>query len=116
MSGRLPRVLASLLILAAAALPAAARAADKDYYFPEVRVEVAVARDGSFTVDEFRTFRFQGSFRYAYIVIPVRTERLGVRRDATVTDVSVKDEQGRPLRTEIDESGGRLTVRWFYSA
>lgn len=31
-------------------------AQSKDYYFPEVRVEINIEKDGSFTVDERRTF------------------------------------------------------------
>jgi len=45
-------------MLAAAGLSAA----DKTYYFPEVRIEIAVERDGAFVVDEYRTFEFQGEF------------------------------------------------------
>ncbi|MBE3129897.1 MAG: DUF2207 domain-containing protein, partial [Acidobacteria bacterium] len=95
---------------------AVAAAAPKDYYFPEVKVDVTVERDGSFLVDEYRTFEFEGSFSYAYIVIPLRIERLGVRRDIEVSGIAVTDEQGMALRTEIEEDGGRLTAKWFYSA
>ena len=102
--------------LFAAVLMSAATVAAKDYYFPEVRVEVAVGRDGAFTVDEFRTFEFDGRFSYAYIVIPVRIERSGVPRNVTITELTVTDERGRSLRTELDESGGRLTAKWYYSA
>lgn len=40
-------------------------AASKNFYFPEVRSEVNVYQDGSFTVDEYRTYGFQGSFSWA---------------------------------------------------
>ncbi|MGB8957719.1 MAG: DUF2207 domain-containing protein, partial [Candidatus Aminicenantales bacterium] len=103
-------------ILAASIGPAPASAADKDYYFPQVRVAVAVERDGSFIVDEFRTFEFQGSFHFAYIVIPLRLDQGGVRRDVEISELSMTDEQGRALKTEISESGGELTAKWFYSA
>ena len=84
-------------ILAAAIFPAASSAEVKDYYFPEVRIEAAVNRDGSFLIDEFRTFEFQGEFRYAYVVIPLRVGRLGVLRDVAISDFAVTDEQGRAL-------------------
>jgi uncharacterized membrane protein len=103
---------ACLLALA----PAVAAAAPKDYYFPEVKVDVTVERDGSFLVDEYRTFEFEGEFSYAYIVIPLRVERQGVLREVEVSGIAVTDEQGKALRTEIGEDGGRLTVKWFYSA
>lgn len=101
--------------LLALSMPASA-AAPKDYYFPEVKVDVTVAIDGSFLVDEYRTFEFEGSFSYTYIVIPLRVERLGVRREVEVSGLAVTDEQGMALRTEIGEEGGRLTAKWFYSA
>ena len=105
------RAVVCLLVLAASA-----GAADKDYYFPEVRIEIAVERNGSFLVDEYRTFEFQGRFSFAYVIIPRRIVPLGVRRDVAVSDVIVTDEQGQALRTELDENGGALTARWFYSA
>ncbi len=98
------------------ALAAAGGAADKDYHFPEVRIEIAVERDGSFLVDEFRTFEFRGRFSFAYVVIPLRVVRLGVRREVSVSNLAVMDEQGQALRTETGENGGALTARWFFSA
>jgi uncharacterized membrane protein len=96
--------------------PAAPGAAAKDYYFPQVRVEVAIERDGSFVVDEYRTFQFDGSFSYAHVAIPLRVERLGVRRNVNVSELVVTDERGGALRTEFTEKGGVLTAKWFYSA
>ncbi len=109
------------LALAAAALavllfPATAATAPKDYYFPEVRVDISIKSDGTFLVDEYRTFEFQGSFSYAYVVIPLRVERSGLRREVSVTELAVTDEKDQTLRTELAEEGGRLTAKWFYSA
>ncbi|RPI97409.1 MAG: DUF2207 domain-containing protein, partial [Candidatus Aminicenantes bacterium] len=112
---RVPTLIAAIL-LAGSIRPPAASATDKDYYFPEVRVEVAVERDGSFLVDEFRTFEFRGRFSFAYIVIPLRIDRPGVEREVSISEIEVTDEQGQGLRTEISEKGGELTARWFYSA
>lgn len=103
------------LVAAWAAVPAAA-AADKDYSFPQVRIEISVEPGGDFVVDEFRTFEFEGSFTYAYVVIPLRIERPGERRAVAVTGLSVADERGRTLRTEIGEDGGEITAKWFYAA
>ena len=102
--------------MAAAVLPRSARAAEKDYYFPEVRIEVAVERDGSFLVDEFRTFEFQGKFSYAFIVVPLRVERQGVAREVSVSEFAVTDEQGSPLVTGIDNDGERLKAKWYFTA
>ena len=104
----------AVTILSLAALSAAA--ADKTYYFPEIRIDIAVGRDGAFIVDEYRTFEFQGRFSYAYINIPLRIERQGVRRDVAVSEFAVTDEQGQSLRTEIEERGGELAAKWYYSA
>ncbi len=114
--GRFVPALVAAVILAVSTGPAAASGADKDYYFSQVRVEVAVERNGSFLVDEFRTFEFQGSFHYAFVVIPLGIERGGVRADVKITDLSVMDEQGQPLKTEISENDRELTAKWFYSA
>jgi Predicted membrane protein (DUF2207) C-terminal domain/Predicted membrane protein (DUF2207) N-terminal domain len=108
---------AAKYLLAAALLALVPRSAPaKDFYFPQVRIEVAIDKGGSFTVDEFRTFEFQGRFSYAYISIPLRIDRPGARRDVKITDLAVTDEAGRGLRTEIDQSAGRLTATWHYSA
>ncbi|HDT12950.1 MAG TPA: DUF2207 domain-containing protein, partial [Candidatus Aminicenantes bacterium] len=115
------RPLASALVAAAVlaawtAGPGAVPARAKDYYFPEVRIEITVDRDGSFLVDERRTFEFQGRFSYAYIAIPLRLERQGVRRDVDISGLSVTDERGRAMRTEVVERSGVLTAKWFYTA
>ncbi|MCJ7484586.1 MAG: hypothetical protein MUQ25_00270, partial [Candidatus Aminicenantes bacterium] len=118
MNMRTSRTFLALTAAAVAVLAfmASAAAAPKDYYFPEVRVDISIAGDGTFLVDEYRTFEFEGSFSYAYIVILLRVESSGLRRDVTVSDLAVTDEQGRALRTELGEEGGRLTAKWFYSA
>lgn len=116
MNSRTSKAILVLAATAAILLPAAAGAAAKDHYFPEVRVDIAVQSDGSFLVDEYRTFAFEGSFSYAYIVIPLRVERQGVPREVAVSEVAVTDEPDRALRTELGEEGGRLTAKWFYSA
>ena len=102
--------------MAALLFPATTAAAAKDYYFPEVRVDISIASDGTFLVDEYRTFEFEGGFSFAYVVIPLRVERLGIRRDVSVSEFAVTDEQGQALRTKLGEEGGRLTAKWFYSA
>ncbi len=112
---RAPRA-AALIAAALAAASLAAAAPDKDYYFPEVRIDIAVERGGDLVVDEFRTFAFEGRFRYAYLVIPLRMDRPGPGREISITGLTVTDESGAPLRTEVTTEGGRLTAKWFYSA
>ncbi len=54
-----------------------ARAADKDYHFPDVRIAIQVDRDGTFTVEERRTYDFRGSFSWADLTIPLAFGRHG---------------------------------------
>jgi len=88
----------------------------KDFYFPEVRIEVDIQRDGSFTVDEYRTYEFQGSFSWALLWIPLQAERQGNRYDVDIDDFRILDEQGHPLRLEPSKSRGRFEAKWYYSA
>ena len=88
----------------------------KDYYFPQVRIDIVVQRDGSFIVDEFRTFDFQGSFSWASIWIPLKVRRLGYEYNVGIRDFKVVDEGGQALRIETTRSGGRFEAKWYYSA
>jgi len=102
-------LLAGLCILAAAAQT-------KNYYFPEVRTEIAVEKDGGFLVEEFRTYEFQGSFSWTDLRIPLAVTRSGRSVRATLTDFAVSDESGRPLATETGLVDGAFQAKWFYSA
>ena len=59
------------------ALPALLHAETKNFYFPEVRIDINVEQDGSFVFDEYRTFDFQGRFSWASLWIPLRVNRQG---------------------------------------
>jgi uncharacterized membrane protein len=96
-------------------LPAAG-VESKNFYFPEVRIKVQIDKDGSFTVDEYRTYEFQGRFSWAKLWIPLRIDRQGSRYDASLLDFSITDEQGLPLRTEVGQAKGRFEAKWYYSA
>jgi len=54
------------LLAFALALPA--KAESKNFYFPKVHIDIQIAKDGSFVVDEFRTYAFQGRFSWALFV------------------------------------------------
>ena len=85
-------------ILIAAALlavtPLFVEAETKNFYFPEVRIDVRIERDGSFIVDEFRTYDFEGSFTWTALWIPLSVERQGYRYDISVEDFKILDEGG----------------------
>lgn len=107
-------------ILIAAALlavtPLFVEAETKNFYFPEVRIDVRIERDGSFIVDEFRTYDFEGSFTWAALWIPLSLERQGYRYDISVEDFKILDERGQALRTETSSSGGKFQAKWYYEA
>lgn len=108
-------LLAAGLVLAAAAPGLRA----KNYYFPKVSVTVAVQTDGSVLVREERTFRFSGSFHWAFY-------RLAKKGLAGMSGFVVADEAGpyrltpsdtgEPGTYSISETGAAWTVRFNYSA
>jgi len=99
-----------------AAFNCTAGAESKTFYFPEVRVEVDIHKDGSFTVNEYRTYDFQGSFSWASLWIPLRLNRQGYMYSASLEDFRVMDEQGKELRTETSSSRSKFEAKWYYNA
>jgi uncharacterized membrane protein len=91
-------------------------AASKDYYFPEVRIAVSLERDGSFVIEESRTFDFQGSFAAAWYTLPLSVERNGYRYDTEIEEFEVRDENGEKLPQESSTSGGIYKVEWSFRA
>ncbi|MBN2409563.1 MAG: DUF2207 domain-containing protein [Candidatus Aminicenantes bacterium] len=110
---RFPGLLIGLLLGAAIA---GSMAAPKDYFFPEVRINVGIESDGSFLVDEHRTFHFEGSFSAAWYTLPLSSNRGGERYSISVEDFRVEDEGGRPLKTEESTPGGSYRAEWFFRA
>jgi uncharacterized membrane protein len=109
-----------LWIFAAAALlaimPVFVGAETKNFYFPEVRIDINIERDGSFIVDEFRTYDFEGSFTWGTLWIPLSVNRQGYRYDVSVEDLRIFDEKGEPLRTETSSAGRTFQAKWYYQA
>ena len=91
-------------------------AAAKDYYFPEVRISVSVEPDGSFVIDEQRTFAFEGSFSAAWYTLPLSIERKGYRYNVALEDFEVSDEKGQRLAHEASTSGGVYRAEWNFQA
>jgi uncharacterized membrane protein len=91
-------------------------AVPKDYYFPEVRISVAIERDGSFVVEEFRTFDFEGRFSAAWYTLPLTVERKGYGYDIGLEDFEVRDQDGRKLPLDISASGGTTKAEWNFQA
>ena len=91
-------------------------AAPKNYYFPEVKISVSLERDGSFVVDEQRTFDFEGSFSAAWYTLPLSVERKGYRYDIALEEFEVRDENGQELPLEASTSGGVYKAEWSFQA
>ncbi len=115
----LRRLINGLVVLGLAAgcltIPAMAAPA-KNYYFPDVKIEIRIAADGSFTVEEERTFQFQGRFSWGSMWLPTRYDRGSLSYRVAIEDFSVLDASGGALRTEVSTPGDRFEAKWFYSA
>ena len=107
-------VLAAFVFLFA--LNTVGEAQTKDFYFPKVTIEISIDRDGSFAVDEYRTYDFQGSFSWALLRIPLRVSRFGYSYHVSIEDFKILDERDRPLRMETSRRGGELEAKWYYQA
>ena len=88
----------------------------KNFYFPKVRIEVNIDRDGSFTVDEFRTYDFEGEFSWASLWIPLSIQRQDYQYHASLTDFIIRDEQGKALPAETASHADRFDAKWYYQA
>jgi len=89
----------------------------KSYTIPIIKVEVTIQPDGSVTVTEHRTYRFDGSYTWADYQLPFRGF-------STIKDLRVL-ENGDPYRNENNEEPGTFQVQrnedtirmqWFYEA
>jgi uncharacterized membrane protein len=109
-------VLAAALSVSNPGQAAATAAADKDYHFPEVRIAVQVESDGTFQVEERRTYDFRGSFRWADLSIPLGFERKGAGGVIAIEDFTVSDEGGQALPCEVSRSGAEFKAKWSYQA
>ncbi|HDJ22475.1 MAG TPA: DUF2207 domain-containing protein, partial [Candidatus Aminicenantes bacterium] len=88
----------------------------KNFYFPQVKIEIHIQPDGSFIVDEFRTYEFEGSFSWASLWIPLRVKRQTYSYNLQIENFSIKDEQSQPLPVEVNASSNRYEAKWFYQA
>ena len=92
------------------------RAQSQNFYYPNVRIEINIESDGSFTVDEYRTYDFQGSFSWALLKIPLRVTRKGYSYGISIEDFKILDERGQPMRMETSRRGGEFEAKWYYEA
>ncbi len=114
-TGRLSFPIICLLVFLVLLYPVSLIAETKDYYFPELRADLYVQKDGSFIVDEFLTFEFQGKFSWASLWIPLRA-RKNSSLEVEVQGFRVRDERGQDLPLETSVQGKKFRARWEFSA
>jgi len=92
-------------------------AREKDFYFPLLKADLFIQKDGSFLIDEYLTFEFQGNFSWASLWLPLEA-RKGVSRSnqIEISDFQVADESGQILPAETRISNGRFEARWYFRA
>ncbi|MDD8019689.1 MAG: DUF2207 domain-containing protein [Acidobacteriota bacterium] len=96
-------------------LPLAAQ--EEDFYLPLIKADIYVQKDGSFLLDEYLTFEFQGDFSWASLWHPLEV-RKGKHQSSKVdiANFQVRDENGQPLPLETTINGERLEARWHFRA
>ncbi|HID88160.1 MAG TPA: DUF2207 domain-containing protein, partial [Anaerolineae bacterium] len=95
---------AILLLVLLSAVPVDAQS--KTFYWERLDVEIAIASDGTFVVQETQVIKFtSGTFTYGYRSIPA--DRL-----TAITGVEVW-EDGIPCRVEVERSGDEYRIKWY---
>ena len=112
-------VLVPLVAVAIAALSAPSEDG-KDYAFPRVLIDATVNPDGSLTLDERRTYRFEGEFTYATYTIDWPVDRIV---DFQVTDggtdipvVPIGNDAGTNATWSFEASDEKRTFHIRYRA
>jgi len=91
----------------------------KDYYFPKVVVTININEDGSFDIEELRTYKFDGSFHWATYTL----DKSGFDR---IENFTIGDETGPYKRTDTEtetpgtfvfqDRGNEYYAKFFYDA
>jgi uncharacterized membrane protein len=85
----------------------------KSYYHPVIEQIYRLNPDGSANVEEIRTFRFDGSFSWAFLFRETRGEYGTYRVEYEgVWDADTNEK----LRSEVSSSGRGEMIKWHYSA
>ncbi|MFQ5605093.1 MAG: DUF2207 domain-containing protein [bacterium] len=89
----------------------------KRYYIDNIQIRAEILADGSLLIEEARTYRFRGRFRWADYNFPL--DKLG-----RVTDFSINDESGEyyqsseksPGTYQMSQDKNEFSVKWYYQA
>lgn len=109
------KIFLTLLIFLFASLFFGSEVYAKDYYFPEVRAQYQINKDGSIDVKELRTYSFDGSFSWADIYIPLTVSRKDYNHKVSVTNFKIL-EDGKEIITVPDIKEGKFYALWNYNA
>jgi hypothetical protein len=108
-----------LLVLAAFAVllaPLSGLSA-KSYSITGVNIDARLSPDGNMEIVESRTYKFNGSFSFAYREIPaggpVEFEDFKVSEDGRAYR---RADSGEPGTYTVERSGGKVTLTWYYKA
>lgn len=105
-----------LLVMLGTLHPAAARA-EKSYRVEGVAIEAKANADGSLDVAENRTYRFNGSFKFAYRTFSTRGGIAYADFQVSEGDRSyVRDDSQAPGTYRVTDTDDGLEVRWYYEA
>ena len=97
------------ILLTASFSPAGANS----YYHPLIEQTYRFNPDGSADVEEIRSFSFDGSFSWAFLMRETRGAYGRYRVEYQgVWDADTNEE----LRCEVSSSGSGETIKWYYSA
>ncbi|MBC7361344.1 MAG: DUF2207 domain-containing protein [Candidatus Aminicenantes bacterium] len=88
----------------------------KDFYFPRLKADLYVQKDGSFQVDEYLTFEFKGDFSWASLWIPLVARKNLSSLPIEITEFRIQDETGKDLPLETVVSNGKFQARWQFRA
>jgi len=89
---------------------------NKSFYFPELKADFYVLKDGSFLVDEYLSFEFKGDFSWASLWIPLEVRPSLKNQMIEITEFKVEDEKGNELPLETTINNNRFQARWSFKA
>ncbi|MGD8628377.1 MAG: DUF2207 domain-containing protein, partial [bacterium] len=112
----IPVLLLVLTSIAASLLPLSGASA-KSYQITGVDIVARLTPDGDMEVLESRTYKFNGSFSFAYREIPLAgpVEFEGFRVSEGGRDYS-RSASGEPGTFKVEQNGGKVIVTWYYKA
>ena len=108
-----------LLVLAAAAalLLPVSEAYAKSYRITAVDIDAKLRQNGDMEVVESRTYKFDGSFSFAYREIPAAGPVEFVEVKVSEDDREyIRSDSGEPGTYTVEQSGGKIVVTWYYRA